>query len=167
MTEATRTIALQAAAQVLAGNGDADLVLAAAEKFHAFVVADLVPPTASRATAGSQKPQTLPGSATKPPGKAPAAPKPAAKPPVKTEEQVADEALAGGGENAYEANKEGVGAVVAALIAKGAEARKEAIALLKKYGATSVSGVKESDYEAFVAEGSEILAALTAADLTA
>ena len=40
-----------------------------------------------------------------------------------------------------------------------AQKRDEAVALLKKFGATSVSGVKEAKSAAFIAEGLEILLA--------
>lgn len=158
MTEITRATALQAAAQVFAGTGRPDTVLAAAETFHAFILTDAAPEqVSSRATTGAKTPPSLKAAPAKP-----AAAKPAQAPaPAKVEQPPA----AAEGDNAYLPTKEGVGAIVAALIAKGAEGRKEAIGLLKKYQATSVSGVKESDYPEFVAEGSEILASL--ADLTA
>jgi hypothetical protein len=51
--------------------------------------------------------------------------------------------------------KEDVSAVVEKLL--GADKRKEAVALMKKFKATSVSSLSEADYAVFLEEAEEIL----------
>ena len=60
-----------------------------------------------------------------------------------------------GDEPAAEASEDTVANVVSRLLK--AQKRDEAVALLKKYGATSVSGVKAAKTAEFIAEGLEIL----------
>ena len=53
------------------------------------------------------------------------------------------------------ASKAEAGAALQNLIAGGK--RSEAVAMLKKYGASSLSGLKPEDYAAFIAEAEEVL----------
>ena len=117
MSEASRAIALQHAATVHTASGDADAVLAAAERFHAFIV-------------GEDKQAPAKPAATKP-----AATKPKPAPAKPAPEPEPDEA---------EVTKEQVGEGIEAML--NANLRNEAIALFKKYGAKSLSGVKPEDY---------------------
>ena len=143
---APRAIALQEANKL--GLTDADSVLAAARAFVDFILAGDVPSPAPAQ---------------------PAAPKSAAPKPVKVAKPVAapeaDPKVASKGKDAPEAAPEAdlgpangaptVKSVVDGLLAAGK--RDEAVALLKKFGATSVSGVKAAVAEDFIAEGTAIL----------
>ncbi len=172
MSEATRAIALTEAVKTVGAEGDAAKILAVAAQFHTFLQSDAKPnASTSLAPVHAEPPKNATTKTAAPAAAKPAAAKPApAKkaPPAKTEEQLAAEALAAAEaeQNAADAagdagaNKEAVGAVVAALLAAGQ--RNEAINLLKKFGASSVSGVKAEDYDAFVAEGNELLVDPTA-----
>lgn len=150
MSDATRAIALTEAVKVTtAAGGTADDALATAEKFHTFMQGDTAPVAAPK----------------------PAAPKPAAKPaaakPKQTEEQAVAAATA---VSEPEGEPEGeqidepttVGGAVEQLLKRNL--RPAALTLLKKFKATSVSGVKPADAEKFIAEAIVILAeaALTA-----
>lgn len=117
MSEASRAIALQHAATVHTASGDADAVLAAAERFHAFIV-------------GGEEKAPAKATAVKPA----AAAKPKA-PPTKAAPEPEPEATV---------TKEQVGESIEAML--NANMRNEAIALFKKYGAKSLSGVKPEDY---------------------
>jgi len=101
-------------------------------------------------------------------GSAPAALAKPAKPPkapAKSEEQLVAEAQArvAATEQAVEEaessgpTKEQAGAALQALLA--ANLKPAAIALLKKFKVASLSGLAESDYEAFIAEANEALLA--------
>lgn len=146
--------------------------VAAAQKTAAASAKPTPPKPAATATAPKvtpAKPTVIP--AVKP---KPLVDKSAKKPPAKTEEQLAAEALAAAeAEKAAadaaeaagdtdtpqawtaETAKQAVGDVVAALIA--GDKRDAAVELLGKYGATSVSKVTFEDAEAFVAEANELL----------
>lgn len=126
---APRAIALQEANKL--GLTDADSVLAAARAFVDFILAGDVPSPAPAQ---------------------PAAPKSAAPKPVKVAKPVAAPEVASTGSTSGFAS---VKSVVDGLLAAGK--RDEAVALLKKFGATSVSGVKAAVAEDFIAEGTAIL----------
>ena len=131
---APRAIALQEANKL--GLTDADSVLAAARAFVDFILAGDVPSPAPAQ---------------------PAAPKSAAPKPVKVAKPVAAPKPAPEADLGP-ANASGlatVKSVVDGLLAAGK--RDEAVALLKKFGATSVSGVKAAVAEDFIAEGTAIL----------
>lgn len=147
--EAIRAVALTEAVKTVGSEG-ADKVLAVAAKYDAFL-AGTVAAAAPAASAGK------PAAATKPAATKPAKP----TKPAKTEEQLAAEALAAaeaeaaaeGGEQEY--TQDDVAAVVDGLLKAGK--RPEAVALLKKYKATSVSKVPADSYAAFVTEGKSLL----------
>ena len=137
---APRAIALQEANKL--GLTDADSVLAAARAFVDFILAGDVPspapaqPAAPKSAAPNHVKVAKPVAAT---GVAPqVAPKAAPE---------ADLGPANGAPT--------VKSVVDGLLAAGK--RDEAVALLKKFGATSVSGVKAAVAEDFIAEGTAIL----------
>jgi hypothetical protein len=125
---APRAIALQEANKL--GLTDADSVLAAARAFVDFILAGDVPSPAPAQ---------------------PAAPKSAAPKPVKVAKPVAAPEADLGPANGAPTVK----SVVDGLLAAGK--RDEAVALLKKFGATSVSGVKAAVADDFIAEGTAIL----------
>lgn len=133
---APRAIALQEANKL--GLTDADSVLAAARAFVDFILAGDVPSPAPAQ---------------------PAAPKSAAPKPVKVAKPVdapkADPKFAPTGNAPSTSGFASVKSVVDGLLAAGK--RDEAVALLKKFGATSVSGVKAAVAEDFIAEGTAIL----------
>ena len=130
---APRAIALQEANKL--GLTDADSVLAAARAFVDFILAGDVPSPAPAQ---------------------PAAPKSAAPNPVKVAKPVAAPKPASTGKDAPSTSGfASVKSVVDGLLAAGK--RDEAVALLKKFGATSVSGVKAAVAEDFIAEGTAIL----------
>lgn len=132
MSEASRSSALAHAVAHHATTDSADKVLATASVFHDFI-------------AGNDK-QPGPTTATKPATK-PAVAKPATKPaPV----EVADDDAAG-----EEVTKEQVAESIDALIT--GDKRDEAVALLKKYGAKSISTLKPKDYAAVVEAAAEML----------
>lgn len=165
MSQSTRVVALMEAVKLAAlpgGSGVAASVVVAAERFNAFLEADTVAITGA-SKPGAEPPKPPPTPPAKPAAAKPA-PKPAAapKPPAKTEEQLAAEAMAAAEAEAAaedaaaaaadtEATEEAVGEVITRMLAGGK--RPQAIALLKKFGATSKSGVKIGDYAAFIAEG--------------
>lgn len=156
MSDATRAVALTQAVHVVGSEGGA-AVLALAKSFDDFLLGDDKPAKVS-----------TPG---KEPGKPATSAKPAAggKKPVKTEDDLAREAAttatseeegepeteAAAGDE-YPATKEGVQAVIAKLLQ--ANKRKEAIALLKKFGAASATGVKTKDAAKFIAEALKVVA---------
>lgn len=157
MSEATRAIALAEAVKYIGGNGGDPI--AAAESFLAFLERGAAAPLVKSHTAPKQ-----PTEATKP-----AVDKPkkdtAAKAAAKTEEQLVAEMTA------RVAKTEVVAEGVTRLdVAKSVESllkankREEAKALLKQFGATSVSSVPEDAYEAFVVAAEGIL---NAEDMTA
>lgn len=177
MSDATRAISLQEAVKAVGSAGDYKIVLEAAKAFNTFMTtADAVgakvsvPGAEPAAPAARVPPKPV---AAKPvAAKSPVKPVKAAKP-VKTEEELAAELIAeaeaeqaaeteaeqaadeaeGGGEGA---TQDDVGQVISDLLA--AKKRNEVISLLKKFKATSKSGVKPEDYDEFVAEGNELLA---------
>lgn len=148
---ATRALALQEAVKyetspTYAENAcevSIDHIVAAAEAFHAFIIAG----EAAAPAAVVSKPAAEP----KPPKPAKAAKpveaKPAPAPTPKTDMDEVDP----------EGEPDTVGNVVSRLI-KGGK-RDAAVALLKKYKASSVSGVKAADQAAFIAEGLDELLA--------
>lgn len=161
MSDATRAFALTEASKLNLPTYEEVLVAAAA--YDAFMNAsdDIVPAgTKPVAKAVAAKP-------------AAAAAKPVGKKAGKSEEEVVKAALEaqraeaeaadgeGGEEGADEpsdelpASKDGCQAAIARLLK--ANKRKEAISLLKKYGAASVSGIKSKDFAKFVAEASALV----------
>lgn len=155
MSDATRAVALTQAVHVVGAEG-VKAVLDAAKTFDDFLLGSDAPAKVS-----------TPG---KEPAKAATSAKPAAggKKPAKTEDDLAREAAAKeaaadaaeeGGEVAeseeYPATSEGVQAVIAKLLQ--ANKRKEAIALLKKFGAASATGVKTKDRAKFIAEALNVV----------
>lgn len=162
MSEATRAMALDQAVKIVIAQcvKGAD-VLPLAEQYNEFLTADSTNKTAGATTA---KPATT---AAKPAAAAakPAAAKPAAKP-AKTEDDLANEAIAAqrereAAQDAAEAagdggpTKEQVGEAINAMLA--ANLRKEAVALLAKFGAKSVSGVPVEKYAELVEEAEGLL----------
>ena len=160
MSDATRAVALTQAVHVVGSEGG-NAVLDLALKFDAFLLGSDAPAKVS-----------VPG---KEPSKPAGTSKPAAggKKPAKTEDDLAREHAAAqaaadeaadaeteggeaGTEEEYPATKEGVQAVIAKLLQ--ANKRKEAIALLKKFGAASATGVKTKDAAKFIAETLKVVA---------
>lgn len=145
MSEATRAVALTEAVKVASAAQTFDDVLTLAEQYHQFLVSDAAVPAGT--TSDVQKPTTK-LAATKPATKLAAI-----KPAPKTEEQVvADAAEAGAGDEGP--TEEKVGKAIADLLA--ANKRKEAVALLKKFGATSKSTLKPEHYADFLEEAALI-----------
>jgi len=158
MSDATRAVAISEAIK-LAGFGDdrsVETVLATAKQFDDFLNATGETTPAKVSTPGKE-PAKKPAVAAKPAGK---------KTPAKTEEQLAeevatpDEEAEGEPETPAEPDvvikfdKDGVQASVAKMLE--ANKRKEAIALLKKFGAASAGGVKAKDFKAFITEALKI-----------
>jgi hypothetical protein len=145
MSEATRAIALAEAVKV---GGD---ILATAETFLVFLESGKAPLVASH-TAPKQPTET-----TKPAGDKPKKDA-AAKAAAKTEAQLTAEMAA-----RVKATEDATPVVTREHVAKSVEAmlkankREEAKALLKQFGATSVSSVPEDDYEAFVSAAEGII----------
>jgi hypothetical protein len=157
MSDATRAVALTQAVTlaVAAGLGAAETV-EIAESFNTFMNGDR--PAAPASTGGAVAPAATPTKTPPKPAAKPAADKPAAKP--------ADDSAKKAAADKLEAQKTRVGAIVSQLLE--ADRRAEAVALLKKFGATSVSGVKAKDYTTFITEGDELLGGSEeTADLTA
>lgn len=166
-TSDTRAQALAAAIQTLGGSAGADEVLIAAVKFEAFltgVLTGVQTAETPQQPAGSKKPAT------------------GAKKPTKSEEEVVKAALEKQRAEAEAAGADGndgdeptgdaeltededVRAVIARMLA--ANKRKEAIALLKKFGAASAKGVKAADITKFIAAALKIVGTTSEEDLTA
>ena len=133
---ATRALALQEA--VKSPENDGLSILERAAAYHAFVIAG----EAAAPVAVVSKPAAEP----KPPKATKAAKPVEAKPePTPAPKTDMDETELPEGE------EDTVGNVVSRLIKAGK--RDEAVALLKKYKASSVSGVKDADKAAFIAAG--------------
>ena len=120
MSEASRAAALQHAAALYHGSGDAEATLATAEAFHTFITG---------------------GNGAAEPAPATTKPKVAAKPatvtkPAKAAPQPDEDAV----------TKEQVGEAIEGLL--NADMRKQAVALFKKFGATSLSSLAEENYAA-------------------
>lgn len=172
MSEAVRAVALAEANKTHQGGGDAAAVVKSAETYLKFLSGGTGTP-ATRTAAGAEPPAT-------PASNKPAATKPAADPKkaAATAKKAAAEAAAakaaldkanaeseaeGDDEpqtptDPFPAEAESVGKVVAALIA--ADKRQDAINLLKKYKAASVSGLIDKGDDtvaAFVSDGNELL----------
>lgn len=145
---APRAIALQEAGKL--GLLDPSEIVTAAEKFVAFIMAgesgQNAPPTTVQMSITGNAPGVAPQVAPKVAPKAD--PKVASK--GKDAPKAAPEADLGPANGAHT-----VKSVVDGLLAAGK--RDEAVALLKKFGATSVSGVKAAVAEDFIAEGAAIL----------
>lgn len=169
MSEAVRAVALAEANKVVGASGDANIVLKTARQFLEFL--SPTNPAATRSAAGAEPEKVVeskPSASTA--GDKKAADKKAAK--VAAEQTAAKEALdkaneeedadeAAGPAEAFEANKEGVSAAVAAMISNktgNGPNRDTAIALLKKYKAASVSAMQGKDEKtlgAFINEVNE------------
>lgn len=147
MSEATRAVALTEAVKVASAAQTFDDVLTLAEQYHQFLVSDAAVPAGTKPAAdkpAATKPTTTAKGATTKPT--------TTKPPAKSEEQtVADAAEAGAEDGPTE---EQVGKAIADLLA--ANKRKEAVALLKKFGATSKSTLKPEHYADFLEEAALI-----------
>lgn len=158
MSEATRAIALQHAVQHHAGKvTDAGNVVDTAHRFLNFID----PVSAEATDPAPAKPATAARLAAAASAKPPAA-KPAAavaKKPSKTEDQLAKEAIdkaAAEAEAETEGpTKEAIGQAVEDLLK--ANLRTQAVALLKKHGAKSVSEVPEESYQDFIDEANTLL----------
>jgi hypothetical protein len=124
MSEASRAAALQHAAMIHQGSGDPVAALETAEAFHSFITGGYG--AAEPAPAAKPKVPAKPATVTKP--------KVAAKP----EPEVEPDADA--------VTKEQVGEAIEAML--NADMRKQAVALFKKYGATSLSSLAEENYAA-------------------
>lgn len=137
MSEASRAHALQHAATVHAGSGDAATTLETAEAFHEFIIGGAEPAAAPVKVAAPAK------------GIVKAAAKAPAKAPKSTPVEDAEAEAAEG-----DVTKEEVGAAIEALL--NANMRDEAKALFKKYKAVSLSGLKPEDYAAVKAEAEDL-----------
>jgi hypothetical protein len=159
MSQATRCVALQNAVAIAAHTKTSDVaaVLAIAEQMHTFLNSDEVQQIVPAGT---------PAAAPKPAAPAPvAAPKnPVGRPPkakpAKTEEQLVAEATAAAAAEAEAddspvATKEDAGKALNALLS--ANLRAQAVALLKKFGAASLSLIPADKYGEFVAEANALL----------
>ena len=126
MSEASRSTAL-AHAIAVHKDGDADTVLATAERFHAYM---------TDASPAEPKPAKVAA-----PKVAKGAPKAATKPaPIEDDDAPEVE------ETGDEVTKEQVGEAIEAML--NANLRNEAIALFKKYKATSLSSLQPANYAA-------------------
>lgn len=146
MSNETREKALAAASSVFYGTGQGAEAVAAAEAFLTFLSGPQPAPS-SAATSSLKKPGR----------------------PRKTEEEVANAAIADAAGSAEEAAdavdaaeddepvdpKKAVQDAIASALAKNK--RKEVIALLKKFGAASATGVKAKDAQKFIAEVAKII----------
>lgn len=161
----TRVIALNlAVTMVNASQLSASEVLNVAGEFTAFLTAPQ--------TSETSDPEPTPETPRRGPGRPPkakaaeAAPaaKPAPKPaaPEQSEEAIVQQAVETAAAQATTVDKAAVSKVVADLLA--ANKRNEAVNLLKQFGASSVSGIAEKDYAAFVEKAAAIL---DSGDLTA
>lgn len=147
---ATRALALQEAVkyEISTSVGEnacevsVDHIVAAAEAFHAFIIAGEAAAPAAVVSKPAAEPK--PPKATKAAKPQEAKPEPTPAPKTDMDEVDPEE-------------PDTVGNVVSRLI-KGGK-RDAAVALLKKYKATSVSGVKEADQAAFISEGLDELLA--------
>jgi outer membrane biosynthesis protein TonB len=141
MSQETRAVALAHAITFHAGKAGLAGVLEAATTFNNFLNAD----------SGVVLPNpVVAAEAEKPKAEKPAKVKAEkAKPAPEPEPEVADEPEG--------PTKEDVGKSVEAMLA--ANKRKEAIALMKKFGATSVSSLDAKNYAAFLEESEAILMA--------
>ena len=131
--EALRAVALSEAVKTVAQSGSASAVLTCAKTYLEFLT--------GAPSVGAEAPKPAPKATTKA---------------VKLTPPFEDQPEAEKAEKAEKpekptVSKEQVGKVVSNLLA--ANKRPQAVALLKKFGATSVSKVSESDYAAFVSEG--------------
>jgi hypothetical protein len=164
MSEATRSIALAEAVKFDAPHqgSDATRIVAIATIFNAFIegadvsVAEAAIPTVETVKPVAAKPKTV------------TAPK---KPAISEEELVAksiariaateaaqeaeEEAAKDAADKAESVSRDAVALAVESMLK--ANKRKEAVALLKKFGATSVSTVKAADYAAFIEESEAVL----------
>jgi hypothetical protein len=138
-----RATALVEAVKVHDTGTNADVVLATARAFYAFIVSPPMVTGGTGTVPAPTAPVAKPVAVAKP---AKAKPAPAPKPEPEPE---ADEAPA------TDTTKEQVGEIISKLLS--AKLREEAIGLLKDFKATSVSGVKPADYEKFVAAGKVLL----------
>jgi hypothetical protein len=153
MSESTRSIALHCAIQLVGPAKAPTTVVEAAEAFNTFLTAD----AANQAGLGA-----VGASAPKPAAAKPAVaakPKPAATPaaPAQSEEEIVEAAVTKAQAVAEGPTREEVGAIVTSLLQAGK--RDDAVALLGEFKAKSVSGVKETDFAAFVAKGQNLLLA--------
>lgn len=151
MSEATRSIALSEAVKMWIAQPHTDVIQLAA------LFADFL---------NNETPSTQTHSSPQPAKAEVAKPKKdtAAKAAAKTEAQLTAESKArvAATEAAVTVTKQDVATSVELLLK--ANKREEAKALLKKFGANSVSSVPEDDYEAFVTEAKSLL---TEEDMTA
>lgn len=144
MSEATRAVALTEAVKVASAAQTFDDVLTLAEQYHQFLVSDAAAPAGTKPAAdkpAATKPTTTAKGATTKPT--------TIKPPAKPEEQVVADAVEVGASDEGP-TEEKVGKAIADLLA--ANKRKEAVALLKKFGATSKSTLKPEYYADFLEE---------------
>jgi hypothetical protein len=135
----------------IADEHDAETVLALADKFYAYITQESRPnnPQFAGPVVATNITPPAPVKAVPVENATPAPAKPAKAKPVKAAPAPKPELPAS------DTSKEEVGEIVSKLLS--AKLREEAIGLLKKFKATSVSGVAASDYAAFVAEGKQLL----------
>lgn len=160
----TRAVALQEASKL--GLGDASAVLDAAKAFDAFLNGGATQTKAAVVSAAGKEPAK--------PGRKKAATVAATPEPESNPEDDAAAELAETEEDETEgATAEAIpptlqGAKDAVSLMLDANKRKEAIALLKKFGAASATSVKPKDYAKFIAAAIEIAGPTSdAEDLTA
>lgn len=127
MSEASRAAALQHAAMIHQGSGDPVAALETAEAFHSFITGGNGAAEPAPAAAKPKVP-SKPATVTKP--------KVAAKPEPEAEPDADADAV----------TKEQVGEAIEELL--NADMRKQAVALFKKFGATSLSSLAEENYAA-------------------
>ena len=132
MSEASRAAALQHAAMIHQGSGDPVAALETAEAFHSFITGGNGAAEPAPATA-KPKVASKPATVTKPAAKAAPQPEP----------------------DADAVTKEQVGEAIEAML--NADMRKQAIALFKKFGATSLSSLAEEKYAAVKEEAEGLL----------
>lgn len=157
MSEATRNLALGHAIAHHTGKAGStpDAIVATATAFDNFISGsgDAPAKTAPKAATPAAKPAAKPTPAAKPAAK-PAPKKPVAPPEDEAEEETAEEPA----EETAEGDgptKEDVGNSIASLI--NANLAKECGALLKEFGAKSLSNIPVESYADFIAKAEELL----------
>jgi pyruvate dehydrogenase E2 component (dihydrolipoamide acetyltransferase) len=150
MSEASRVAVLIEAVKIHP-KGSAAEVLATAEAFHAFVQGDGPKVAAASTPAADPKPTAAPKTDAKPqPSKTTTKAEPKSEP--KAEAKPEPKA-----EPAAEDPKKAVSKAIASLISNNL--RAEAVGLLERFGANSVSSLKADDYAAVIDEAQALLAA--------
>ncbi len=140
MSEQSRNLALEMAVRISKDEDSTCNILTAANSFYAFLQ-------------GTPDPQPSPSIEVKPAKAKPGRP---AKQPAKSEEELVKEAAVVEAEPESDApTKEAIGLAVESMLK--ANKRKEAVALLKQFGAESVSGLAQDKYADFLDEAQTVL----------